>query len=234
MTLKEMIYHRASCRKYTNTPVDTETIQKILSFQPQPLHPHIQYRIELVDRNSVKCICPWTTQQLLTFYSEKTEGWLENAGFLLQQMDLFIQSLGLGTCWLGMGRMNAQNAPVITGMEYVIMLAFGVPKEDPFRQSTSQFKRKDLTQISDEPDILLEPARLAPSSTNSQPWYFTHENGMIHLFCKEKRLSSYMNRIDVGIALAHLFIAYEDSIRFTVTTPAPVLQNHQYILSLNI
>ena len=29
---------------------------------------------------------------------------LENAGFIFQQVDLYIQSLGLGSCWVGLGR----------------------------------------------------------------------------------------------------------------------------------
>lgn len=33
MTLHEMIYHRKSCRSFTGTPVDPETIGKILSFE---------------------------------------------------------------------------------------------------------------------------------------------------------------------------------------------------------
>ena len=32
MTLKEMIYHRKSCRSFTGKPVDAEMIEKILSF----------------------------------------------------------------------------------------------------------------------------------------------------------------------------------------------------------
>ena len=31
MTLKEMIYHRKSCRNFTGKPVDAEFIQKLVS-----------------------------------------------------------------------------------------------------------------------------------------------------------------------------------------------------------
>ena len=92
MTLNEMIYHRKSCRCFTGQPVDSETIDKILSFEMKPLYPEIKVRMDIVSRNQVKCICPWTTPQLIAIYSEESEGYLENIGFLFQQMDLYLQT----------------------------------------------------------------------------------------------------------------------------------------------
>lgn len=63
MTLNEMIYHRRSCRSFLGQPVDSETIEKILSFEMKPLYPEIKVRMDIVSRNQVKCICPWTTPQ---------------------------------------------------------------------------------------------------------------------------------------------------------------------------
>ena len=113
MTLNEMIYHRKSCRSFTGKRVEAEMIEKILSFEMKPLYPQIKVRMDIVSRDKVKCICPWTTPQLITVYSEKAEGWLENVGFLFQQMDLYLQTLGLGVCWLGMGKLNPKNAPEV-------------------------------------------------------------------------------------------------------------------------
>ena len=100
MTLNEMIYHRKSCRSFLGKPVDAEMMEKILSFELKPLYPEIQVRMDIVSRDQVKCICPWTTPRLIAIYSEETEGYLENIGFLFQQMDLYLQTLGLGVCWL--------------------------------------------------------------------------------------------------------------------------------------
>ena len=101
MTLKEMIYHRKSCRSFTGVPVDAATIETIKGFPMKPLYPDIKVHWDIVPRNQVKCICPWTTPQLITIYSEEAGGYLENIGFLFQQMDLYLQTLGLGVCWLG-------------------------------------------------------------------------------------------------------------------------------------
>ena len=229
MTLKEMIYHRKSCRSFTGKPVDAGTIEKILSFEPKPLYPEIPVRMDIVTREKVKCICPWTTPQLITIYSEETEGYLENIGFLFQQMDLYLQTLGLGVCWLGMGRMNPKTTAEIAGMKYVIMLAFGYPKGDQLRHDKAAFKRKSMEKIADRADPRLEPARLAPSAVNSQPWYFTHVGDSIRLYCSQKG-----SRLDAGIALAHLFVANEETFRFFREMSGADLSGYHYIGSMTL
>ena len=234
MTLQEMIFHRKSCRSFTGCPVDADMIESILSFDPKPLYPEINVRMDIVSRDKVKCICPWTTPQVIAVYSEESDGYLENVGFLFQQLDLYLQTLGLGVCWLGMGRMNPKNAPEVDGMKFVIMLAFGYPKGDQLRHDLKGFKRKSMAQISDKPDPRLEPARLAPSSINSQPWYFTHEGDRIHVFSTAKSIAGYMNRIDIGITLAHLYVANEETFRFFHAKQAVTPPGYHYIGSMNL
>ena len=152
MTLQEMIFKRKSCRQFTGKPVDAERLQKILSFELKSLYPEIKVRMDIVGRDQVRCIFPWTTPQVIAVYSEEAEGYLENVGFLFQQMDLYLQTLGLGVCWLGVGRMNPRTAPEVEGMKFVIMLAFGHPKGDQLRQDLKSFRRKSLEKIADRPD----------------------------------------------------------------------------------
>lgn len=234
MTLNEMIYKRKSCRSFTGVPVDAATIETIKAFSMKPLYPEIKVHWDIVPRNQVKCICPWTTPQLITIYSEEAEGWLENVGFLFQQMDLYLQSLGLGVCWLGMGKLNPKNDPEIDGMKFAIMIAFGHPKGDQLRHDLKGFKRRSLEQIDHIADPKLEPARLAPSSVNSQPWYFTHEGETIHVFCTQKGLAKEMNRIDMGIALAHLYVANEKTFRFFKAENPPEVPGYGYIGSVTL
>ena len=229
MILNEMIYHRKSCRSFVGKPVDAEVIEKILSFDLKPLYPEINVHWDIVSRDKVKCICPWTTPQLVTIYSEELEGYLENIGFLFQQMDLYLQTLGLGVCWLGMGRMNPKTTTVIEGMKFVIMLAFGYPKGDQLRHDLKGFKRKSMEQIMDKADPRLEVARLAPSAVNSQPWYFTHEGNTIHVYCNKKG-----SRLDAGIALAHLYVTNMETFHFFKAENVPEVTGHTYIGSCRI
>ena len=229
MTLKEMIFHRKSCRSFTNVPVEEATLDTVRAFRMAPLHPDIRVHWEIVSRNQVKCICPWTTPELIAIYSEEAEGWLENIGFLFQQMDLYLQTLGLGVCWLGMGRMNPKTAADVNGMRFVILLAFGHPKGDPLRHDRKGFKRKPMEKITDAADPRLEVARLAPSAVNSQPWYFTHEGDTIHVHCSRKG-----SALDAGIALAHLYVANEETFRFFKAENVPDVPGYHYIGSCRI
>jgi len=229
MTLSEMIFKRKSCRSFTGVLVDAATIETIKAFPMKPLYPDIKVHWDIVPRNQVKCICPWTTPQLITIYSEEVEGYLENIGFLFQQMDLYLQTLGLGVCWLGMGRMNPKTTTEVEGMKFVIMLAFGYPKGDQLRHDLKGFKRKPMEQITDKADSRLEPARLAPSAVNSQPWYFTHEGDSIHVYCSKKG-----SRLDIGITLAHLYVSNESTFRFFKTENVVEVPGYAYIGSCTI
>ena len=229
MPLNEMIFMRKSCRSFTNVPVDAVTIEAIKAFPMKPLYPEIKVHWDIVPRKQVKCICPWTTPQLITIYSEEAEGYLENIGFLFQQMDLYLQTLGLGVCWLGMGRMNPKTTTAVEGMKFVIMLAFGHPKGDQLRHDLKGFKRKAMEQITDKPDSRLEPARLAPSAVNSQPCFFTHEGDTIHVYCAKKG-----SRLDAGIALAHLYVSSGDTFRFFTADHITDLPGYRYIGSVNL
>ena len=229
MTLKEMIFKRKSCRSFTGKPVDAEMIERILSFEPKPLHPEIRVRMDIVSRDKVKCICPWTTPQLITIYSEEAEGYLENIGFLFQQMDLYLQTLGLGVCWLGLGRMNPKTTTEVKDMKFVIMLAFGHPKGDQLRHDLKSYKRKSMDQITDKPDSRLEPARLAPSAVNNQPWFFTHEDKIIHVWCSKKG-----SPLDAGIALAHLYVSNNETFRFFKAEHMTNLPGYTYIGSITL
>jgi nitroreductase len=166
---------------------------------------------------------------VITIYSEEKEGYQENIGFLFQQMDLYLQTLGLGVCWLGMGKLNPRTLQQVEGMKFVIMLAFGYPKGDQLRHDLKGFKRKPLAQITDSVDSRLEPARLAPSAVNSQPWYFTHEGNAIHVHCSQKG-----SRLDAGIALSHLYVANEDTFRFFKAENVPAVTGYRYIGSCEL
>lgn len=241
--LQEMIYRRKSTRSYTGEPVDQEMLQKIEEFctRLKPLYPDIRAKAEIVDGGSVKCILPWTTPQMVALFCEDKKGALENVGFLYQQLDLYLQSIGLGACWLGMGKLD-KKADVPRGgdgLEFAILIAFGWPKGDLLRGSAADFKRKAPGEIADKADERLEPARLAPSSVNSQPWYFVHQGDTIHAYCVlsglfRKKQPGRMNLIDMGIALAQLYVANPETFRFFQAEEPPKLDGNTYIGSFEL
>ena len=236
--LKDIIYQRKSVRKYKPIAVDRQTIEQILNFcsNIKPLFSNIKVKTEITLKENVRCILPWKTEQVLTIFSEEKEGYLENVGFMFQQLDLYLQSIGLGSCWLGMGSLKDKHVP--DGYVFVIMIAFGNADEPIKRNNVSEFKRKDLEEISDTADKRLECARLAPSAINSQPWYFVHDGDVIHAYQKEslfKRMILFKkNQIDMGIALAHIYLENPDSFDFFTMQNPPIISKTKYTGSFKI
>lgn len=234
-----MIAKRKSCRSYTDVPVSEELLEKIRSFEMKPLYPEIGVEFRIVTKDQVRNPCPFKTEQLIAIYSEKKDGYLENVGFMFQQMDLYLQSLGLGVCWLGMGRPREGAEDLVPGLEYVIALTIGYPEGDMTRKELSEFNRVTLAEISDREDEKLEPARLAPSSCNSQPWHFVHTEDAIRLYWDQKGLAVraqfvYFNPIDIGICLAHLYLANAETFSFFKEENVPEIPGHVYMGSFTL
>ena len=234
-----MIEKRRSCRSYTDVPVTEELLEKIRSFEMKPLYPEIGTTFRIVTKEQVSNPCPFKTEQLIAIYSEKKDGYLENVGFMFQQMDLYLQSLGLGVCWLGMGKPDEGAKELVPGMDYVIALTIGYPDGDMIRKELSEFNRVSLSEISDCDDERLEPARLAPSSCNSQSWRFIHTNDAIRLYWDQKGLAvraqfAYFNPIDMGICLAHLYLTNPETFSFFKEKNTPQIPGHVYMGSFTL
>jgi len=246
--MKDMIFHRKSCRSHASRPVEDALLEEIRAFiaQLKPLYPDIRVQAEIVSTGSARWIQKWKTPHALAIYSQETEGWWENIGFMFQQLDLFMQAKGLGVCWVGLGWPGAdkdiedQERPLREdGMRFGIYLVFGHRENDDFRQDVSEFKRRELHDIADVPDKRLEYVRLAPSATNSQPWYFVHQEDVLHAYCilhgpLKKRTLGNMNKIDMGIALAHLYVSNHETFRFFRAENPPKVEGHYYMGSVTI
>ena len=240
MNLEETIYKRRSIRKYDDDPLEQETLDEIREFigDIPVLNPDIKWSYEIVGPKNVKTLMRWKAPHYLLIFSEPKQNYLQNIGFIFQQVDLFLQSKGIGACWIGAGSPKNYENPN-PEHEFVIMLAFGNPVGELYRNK-DQFKRKNLDEISDIADERLIPARLAPSAANSQTWYFKHnDDGSYDIYRNRRRLNlnSRMvnwNKIDIGIALAHLYISNRDTFGFTLDKPHKELKGKVFEMSFVI
>ena len=240
MNLEETIYKRRSIRKYDDNPLEQETLDEIREFigDIPVLNPDIKWSYEIVGPKNVKTLMRWKAPHYLLIFSEPKQNYLQNIGFIFQQVDLFLQSKGIGACWIGAGSPKNYENPN-PEHEFVIMLAFGNPVGELYRNN-DQFKRKNLDEISDIADERLIPARLAPSAANSQTWYFKHnDDGSYDIYRNRRRLNlnSRMvswNKIDIGIALAHLYISNRDTFGFTLDKPHKELKGKVFEMSFVI
>ena len=239
MVLQETIYKRQSVRSYSDTPLDEDMLDEIKEYikNLKQLNPNIKWSYEIVGRDNVKTIMPWKAPHYILMYSQETENYNENIGFIFQQLDLYLQSKGIGSCWLGM--LSPKHKKEINNQKYVIGMSFGKPSGQIIR-SKDDFKRKTLDEISDYEDERLLPAQFAPSAGNSQPWYFTHnEDGSINIYRRElgflqRKLYAKFNLVDIGIALAHMYITNEDTFNFCIDENTQNIKGFSYIGTFKI
>ena len=216
--LYEMIFKRKSMRKFDrNLLVSIEEL-KILEAklkEIKPLTDDIKVQFVIVERKQTTAK---RGEYCLLMYSEEKPLHLQNAGYMLEQIDLFLTSLNIGVCWYGVTKPKDMQ---YEGLKYVIMLAFGKCRPADFRNDISEFKRKPLSKIW-QGDYFLDLAkvvRIAPSGCNLQPWRIFCSNREIKV-CKdsdkksfpEKKLAFYaetdFSLIDMGICLCYLEICF--------------------------
>lgn len=214
--LYEMIAKRKSVRKYDMTPLDSSVLESIKQFgeEVESLIPGIHVKFSYFRYDDVKSLMAIKAPHYVGIYSENKENYLLNAGYMLQQMDLFLSENNLGSCWLGMAKPSVALPESADGLSFVIMLAYGKAEEEVHRSSKEEFKRKELDEISNAPgyDEILEPVRLAPSAMNSQNCYFIGEKERLivcrkHTGLIKEPIMARLNTIDTGIALCHLSLS---------------------------
>ena len=218
LELYNTIFKRKSIRKYDMTSLPQDKLSEIKEFTDsiEPIDGSINYVFSYLGTNDVKTILAIKAPHYICLYSEKKDNYLINAGYVLQQVDLFLSANNMGSCWLGMAKPSKDVPAQKNGLEFVIMLAFGNAAEELHRSSTSEFKRKSLSEITTivGAEQLLEPVRLAPSAANTQAWLFG--GNMKEIIVSRTKLNiikaalyGKMNQIDIGIALYHLWLSLD-------------------------
>ena len=159
-----------------------------------------------------KTTCKRGQEYCILLYSEKKENYLQNIGYIGEQLDLYLASLGIGALWFGIGKPDEQN---YNGLDYVIMIAIAKVANDKFRKDMFKSKRKPLDEIwnGEHYRELGNIVRFAPSACNTQPWKVTAEEKRLTVYRYKKpgkrgimpadKVVHY-NRIDIGIFLCFL------------------------------
>lgn len=218
-SLYSQIIKRKSIRKYANELILDEVLLKIQEFNSQvnPLIKEYEYEIRIIKKEDVKIMTNVHPPYYLVLFAHKTdEHYLLNAGFILEQFHLYFSALQIGSCWLGSGKLKKHIKSSNEKLEFVTMIGFGNADEELYRDDVREFKRKEFDEICEIQGhyTFFEALRLAPSSMNSQPWYISNTFQKIVLSRKkinffQKMLFSKMNLIDMGIALCHLELSFE-------------------------
>ena len=76
------------------------------------------------------------------FYAKKTEDYLLNAGYLLEQIVLYMTTKGLGTCYLGMKNFKSEDE-----FEPIIAVAFGALFVYVYYKRKQMEKRRKMRRL---------------------------------------------------------------------------------------
>ena len=239
MNIADMITRRRSVRAYRADALEAAALADLRGYMDNlvPLIPGAKVEGRIIPTAHGNFLQKWKTPHFIAIFSDGSDDALLNVSFMYQQLDLYAQSIGLGTCWVGLGSLT-EAEPVPAGMKLAVMMAIGMP--DPARERpVIDTRRKPLEDIADRPDERLEPLRLAPSATNSQPWYVTHQGETLHLYREElgiirQRTHGRMNKIDMGIGLCHLYVTNPDTFRFRKEENPPHVDGRIYVGSVTI
>lgn len=176
------------------------------------LYPDIKTAIRIVPAEKVNF--KRDAEYCILIYSEKKENYLMNAGYIGEQLDLYLVSQNIGTLWFGIGKPDEQ---VYDGLDYVIMIAIHkVSDRALYRKDMFKAKRKPLGEIWRGDSLGVEEiARFAPSACNTQPWFVNNNGNELLVYRYKKpgkrgimpaKAVEYFNRIDIGIFLCILEI----------------------------
>ena len=176
----------------------------------EPLCPEIKTAIRIIPASKVAF--KRDAEYCVLIYSEQKTNWLQNVGYLGQQLDLWLTSKNIGSLWFGIGK---PDEPTYEDLTYVIMFAVRkVTDEMMYRKDMYAAKRKPLEEIWEGDTFgAAEVARFSPSACNSQPWKVENRDGKltVYRYTRNTRIgimspknAQYFNRIDIGIYLCIL------------------------------
>lgn len=207
MDLYEAILKRRTVRKFEDRILPKEVIGDIVAYagSVDRLYDDIDINIEVV-AGSKKSKAP----HYVTIYSEEKPGYLENAGYIMQYVVMYLVSMGLGCCYQSKSGYVAKCDG--NGRKKIIVVAFGYAAEECFRDKIEavRYTQQEICTFKDTPnpniDKLIEAVRMAPSSFNTQPWRILVYKNSLHVFVTKSHFSRsrYLNMINIGIARANL------------------------------
>lgn len=213
--LYEMILKRKSFHRFKdigNEKITDEELKEIENafYSFSPLADDIKVKMKIVKDSTT---CKVGQEYCILLYSEKKENYLQNIGYIGEQLDLYLVSRNIGTLWCGLAKTKEKQQ---NELEFVIMIAIAkVDSEAKFRTDLREAKRKEATAIwkgeaySDIADVV----RFAPSACNSQPWIVDATEQELKVYRDKKSAKfgilpfdvlKYMNQIDMGIFLCIL------------------------------
>ena len=244
----DMIFKRKSFHLFRNIGDESLTTKELADIEAYfskvvPLNKDIKVKM-IIDKDNNTC--HRGQEYCILFYSEEKDNYLQNIGYIGEQIDLYLTSKNIATLWFGIGRVKEK---VVDDLHYVIMIAIAKANNaDKFRKDMFKSKRKNSSEIwkGDKYLDIANIVRFAPSACNSQPWQVNEINNTLEVYRYKKEgkrgimpkaLVDFYNQIDIGIfiyflelCLNHESISYERTIHLENTDDKEYYLNATYTI----
>jgi len=191
---------------------------------------------------------------------EKSEFSDVDYGYSLERIVLELTKMGLGTCWIGGTFKRSDYKTILKAKENEVIPCITpvgyAAKKKTLRErlgltltngslrnefNTLFFKNDFQTPLNYNPDdkvhLALEAVRLAPSAVNKQPWRVVHDNNKYHFFIYRDKLvsktkSTDLQKVDLGIALAHFkTVLEENNLKGKWHIANPTISGNEYLIT---
>lgn len=229
MNIINAIKERRSVRNFDGAPLTDSTIRTLTDFTNTLVNPFDgKYTVRL-KKFDIKGEYRPSTYGVIKGASDffliamgNDEASALSVGFCFEQVVLKAWQMGLGTCWIaGTFKSTAfdkdQSWP--EGESLRIICPVGIPTKKSLFEKFTRFtlgsaNRKPFSDLFFDDDFShplqadsqyaesLEMLRLAPSSTNSQPWRVLVKDDAVHFYYIPK---NPVSAVDLGIGICHFY-----------------------------
>lgn len=233
MNISEVIRRRKSVRSFNGEPLSAEAVKLLneaINESNDPFGGQVTIRLKSFDlKAGYKPSTYGMIKGAMDFFLlgiGADEASALSAGFRFEQVVLKACEAGLGTCWIAAtfkGSDFDRGEVWPQGEDLKIISPVGYPEKPRFlekigRMAMGSDKRKPFGELFFTDDFKkplspeshfgqpLEMLRLAPSSTNSQPWRVLVDGDNVHFYYKPKSAASVL---DCGIGMCHFYLTEE-------------------------
>ncbi len=220
MDLLQAIKERHSVRKYIDRPIEAEKVAAIRQFidecnRESGLHLQLVTEEPLAFSTGIFSYGKFTgVKNYIALVAPKQGDYREAIGYQGEKIVLFMQTLGLNTCWVGLTFKNIKDAYVLNPgeeLKFVIACGYGEdggvqhPPKKPITHYYSD-KRDSGEPLPDWFMRGMEAALLAPTAVNQQKFLFTLlPNGRVEAKAKFDFIG--YSHYDLGIVKYHFEVA---------------------------
>jgi nitroreductase len=233
MNYKHLIANKKSVREFKNKEIKESDFNKIKEYvkNSKKLSPEIKIDIKTINKDvgysKLNKIAGYNGHMIeapnyIIILSEVKDGYIENSGYIGENLILKARDLGIDSCWVTFedSSLIKERLEIESDMDVTAIIALGYGEVAKSKSSNSESNRIGLDKIvyldewgnSTSIDVLEERglldafsfARMAPSTLNRQPWRFIIDGGNVILAVrKDEFTSEYEEKIDVGIVMLY-------------------------------